>query len=182
MSKPHITKLADGLNVGPLLWALQANPQLWNANTSRTADPASPHYGLDDIWARYAAPGEDPGGPHESVWYEAADLLPIRELVYPLMSFVNGDRLGGVLITRIPAGRECRPHSDPGWHARFYEKFAIQVQSAPGQAFCFDNERLETKPGDLYWFDNSATHWVENPTPHDRITAIVCIRPDRKVG
>lgn len=178
----HITKLAEGLNIGPMLWALQANPQLWDQHRTRTEDPASPHHGLSDIWARYCQEGDDPTGPHESAWYPAADLLPIRELVYPLMAFVHGDRLGGVLITRIPAGAECKPHKDPGWHARYYEKFAVQVQSAPGQAFCFDNERLETKPGDLYWFDNSATHWVENPTPFDRITVIACIRPNRKAG
>ena len=176
-----IKKLADGLPVGALLWALQANPQLWDQNTARTESPSSPHHGLSDIWARFAAPGVDGSQPHESVWYPAADLIPIRELVYPLMGHLRGDQLGGVLITRIKAGQQCKPHTDPGWHARYYKKFAIQVQSAPGQAFCFEGERLETKPGDLFFFDNSFTHWVENDTPHDRITAIVCIKTDLEV-
>lgn len=175
-----IARLAEGLNVGPLLWALQVHPELWDQNTSRTQDPKSPHHGLSDIWARFAAPGVDGSQPHESIWYPCADLMPIRQLVYPLMSFVKGDQLGGVLITKIPAGKECRPHSDPGWHARYYQKFAIQIQSAPGQAFEFDNESLVTKPGDLFWFDNAHTHWVNNPTEYDRITAIVCIRTEWK--
>ena len=172
----NIKLLAQGVNVAPMLWALQSHPELWDTHKTRTEDPTSPHHGLSDIWARYAAEGEDPTGPHESVWYPCADLIPVRQLVYPLMSEFGGTRLGGVLITKIPAGKECKPHTDPGWHARYYEKFAIQIQSAPGQAFCFDGESLETRPGDVFWFDNAFTHWVTNPTPYDRITLIACIQ------
>lgn len=173
----NIRKISEGVNVQPMLWALQSHPELWDQNTSRTESEASPHHGLSDIWVRYAQDITEPG-PHESVWYPCADLLPVREIVYPLMSFVRGERLGGILITKIPAGRECKPHRDPGWHARYYDKYAVQIQSAPGQQFCFEGEALETKPGDVYWFRNDVTHWVTNPTPYDRITLICCIKPD----
>lgn len=176
MSK--IAKIADGANVAPLLWALQANPQLWNADQQRTKDDISPHREVDDIWVRYSATPTEPG-PHESVWYLAAALLPVREIVYPLMQFVRGERLGGVLITRIRAGCECKPHHDDGWHARYYDKFAVQVQSAPGQRFCFEGVSLEPQPGEIYTFDNAHTHWVTNPTEYDRITLIVCIKTDK---
>lgn len=171
-----IQLLSSGVNVAPLLWALQEHPELWDQHTARTEHPSSPHHGLSDIWARYAAPGEDPKGPHESIWYEAANLLPVRELVYPMLAAFGGTRLGGVLITKIPAGKECKPHTDPGWHARYYEKFAVQIQSAPGQEFCFEGESLVTRPGDVFWFDNAHLHWVTNPTPYDRITLIACIQ------
>jgi hypothetical protein len=175
-----IKRVAAGVDVAPLLWALQANAHLWNEHTQRTQDPASPHHEVDDIWCRYAAPEVAIlPGPHESVWYPGASLLPVKEIVFPLMQFVQGERLGGVLITRIRAGKQCKPHKDDGWHARYYEKFAVQVQSAPGQRFCFDGESLEARPGDVYWFDNAHTHWVENPTEHDRITMVVCIRMDK---
>ena len=174
-----IKKILDGVNVGPMLWALQSHPEIWNQNTARTQSTDSPHYGLSDIWVRHAANGDDGSGPHESVWHDCAALLPVREIVYPLMNYVHGERLGGVLITKIPAGMECKPHKDGDWHARYYEKFAVQIQSAPEQFFCFDGERLETKPGDVFWFDNAHTHWVTNPTPYDRITMIVCIKADK---
>jgi hypothetical protein len=177
----NIKLIERGLDVAPMLWALQANPQLWDQHRARTEHPNSPHYGLSDIWARWAAPGVDGSQPHESVWWPAADLLPVRELVFPLMGRLRGEQLGGVLITKIPAGKECKRHSDPGWHARHYEKFGVQIQSAPGQAFCFDGASLETKPGDVFWFDNAHPHWVPNPTPHDRITMIVCIRREQGV-
>jgi hypothetical protein len=178
----HIRMIARNLPVAPFLWALQSHPELWNEHPERTQDPASPHHGLDDIWLRYADPSvamQD--GPHESVWYPGASLVPIAEIIDPLMQYVGGEKLGGVLVTRIPAGAECKPHADHGWHAREYEKFAIQIQSAPGQRFCFEDGSLETMPGDLFWFDNAYSHWVTNDTPHDRITLIVCIKT-RKVN
>lgn len=176
MSEP-IKLISRGANVAPFLWALQSRPELWNQQTARTEDPASPHHGLDDIWARYGDPSRALDGlPHDAHWYPAADLIGIRGFCLDLMRAVEGVELGGVLITRIPPGKECKPHTDPGWHARRYEKYGVQITSAPSQMFCFDNVSLETRPGDVFWFDNSHTHWVTNPTPYERITMIVCIR------
>lgn len=177
MSK--IKLIQSGLPVALIYWALQQNPQLWNQQTARTEDPESPHHGLDDIWARYGDPERaTDGAPHDSFWYPAADLLGIKGLCLDIMRAVDGVELGGVLITRIPPGKTCKPHTDPGWHARRYEKYGVQITSAPGQAFCFEGESLETKPGDLFWFDNSFLHWVTNDTPYERVSMIVCIRKE----
>jgi hypothetical protein len=175
-----IALIHQGVNVLPFLWELQAHPELWDTNKARTAPEWSPHHGLSDIWLRYAPPGVDGSQPHQSQWYDSP-LTPLaKQLVYPLMSMVQGDELGGVLLTKIPAGKECKPHTDPGWHARYYQKYAIQIQSAPGQSFNFEDAQLVSRPGDVFWFDNSFTHWVPNPTAHDRITMIVCIKTGRK--
>lgn len=178
VSSQPIRLLRHGIDVSGLAWDLREQGGLWDRVTARTADQASPHHGVSDIWARYGAPGEDATGPHESVWYAGVcDALPtLRPLVADIMHAVQGERLGGILITRIPPGGEVKPHIDPGWHARYYDKYALQIESAPGQEFCFDAARLETRPGDLYTFDNSLTHWVTNPTPWHRVTLIVCIR------
>lgn len=175
-----IRQIDSGVNVQPLLWALQANPQLWNALSERTKQQDSPHREVDDIWARYAEGGAITSEQHESVWYPSAEMLPVRDIVFPLMASVDGERLGGVLITRIPAGKACYPHADHGWHAGYYQKFAVQIQSAPGQQFCFEGESLEPMPGDVYTFDNSHPHWVTNQTPYDRVTLIACIKTGRK--
>lgn len=92
MSK--IKLLAQGLNVAPLLWALQDHPELWNQQTARTESPDSPHHGLSDIWARYADPKtQQADGSHDSIWYPPADVLPVKDLVYPLMEAAQADRL-----------------------------------------------------------------------------------------
>lgn len=175
-----IRLIAEGVDVSWMQAALAEHPELWNQRTERTAAFDSPHHGLDDIWARFADPKtmrED--GSHDSVWYPCADVLPVREIVHPLMAAVRGERLGGVLITRIKPGQVCKPHTDPGWHARYYDKFAVQIEAAPEQAFHFVGQSLVTKPGDVYWFDNSHTHWVTNDSQVDRITLIVCIKTER---
>lgn len=174
-----IRLMARGVNVDPMQAALAAHPELWDQKTERTAPEDSPHHGLSDIWARFADPAtmrED--GSHDSIWYPPADVLPVRDLVFPLMAAVRGTRLGGVLITRIKPGQVCKPHTDPGWHARYYQKFAIQIDAAPEQAFHFHGHDLVTAPGDVFWFDNQFEHWVTNDSQRDRITMIVCIRTE----
>jgi quercetin dioxygenase-like cupin family protein len=171
--------LERGLPVAPIHWAIQAHPELWNQNTARTEAAGSPHHGLDDIWARFGDPARAiDGTPHDSFWYPSAEILGVKGICLDLVRAVEGVELGGVLITRIPPGAECKPHTDPGWHARRYQKYGIQITSAPGQHFCFEGEELETRPGDLFWFDNQFSHWVTNPTNYERITMIVCIRKE----
>ena len=172
-----IKLIASGINVAPIAWALREHPEFWNQHTARTEDPSSPHHGLDDIWARFGAPSDASKNEyHKAEWYECADVLGIKPMVAAVFDAVGGSELGGVLITRIPPGAECKPHEDHGWHAKYYEKFALQIEASPGQEFCFEDARLETKPGDLFWFDNSYTHWVTNPTKYDRVTMIICIK------
>lgn len=170
-----IAKLGTA-DIEPLREALRKYPELWDQHTSRTAPEDSPHHGLSDIWARYAPLGVDGSQPHKSIWYGSPVTAPLVTLASKLMHEVNGTELGGVLITKIPAGKECKPHKDPGWHARYYEKVAMQVEAAPGQAFMFHGEQLATEPGDIFWFDNAHEHWVLNPTEHDRVTAFFCVR------
>ncbi|MBA3773832.1 MAG: aspartyl/asparaginyl beta-hydroxylase domain-containing protein [Ramlibacter sp.] len=175
-----IRLLWEGLDVAPMKKALAKNPHLWDQQCARTEPEDSPHHGLSDIWARFSDPKTiQADGSHDSVWYQPADVLPVREVVFPLMAAVKGERLGGVLITRIKPGQVCKPHTDPGWHARYYDKYAVQIEAAPEQAFYFEKESLVTRPGDVFWFDNSLTHWVTNDSQIDRITMIVCIKTER---
>jgi hypothetical protein len=163
---------------------IESSYDLWDAYKLRTA--VYEHSDVSDIWVRYNAWENYTGDrtafnePHESSWYPAIEQLPsVKSLVFDLMRSVEGERLGGVLITRIPAHGECRPHRDGGWHASYYRKFAIQLASAPGQAFCFEGESLSAKPGETYSFSNEFTHWVTNPTEQARMTLIVCIKTER---
>lgn len=177
----YLLPLASGLNVKPLSLALKRNAALWNRYNARTTVGDSPHAGADDIWVRYAASLEEGKVPHDSVWYPEAILaLPtVRDLVFQIMAMVQGERLGGVLITRVPAGGKIAPHSDHSWHAHHYDKFAVQIESHQQQAFHFHDGGFSAAPGDLYWFNNQAEHWVTNDSPVDRITMIVCIKTNQ---
>lgn len=176
----NIQLLPHQFDVAPLVGQLEAHPDIWNQYRWRTEHPRSPHREIDDIWVRYNAVenlGAHFNDPHEAVWYPVVEKIPgVKSLVSEVMDAVEGQKLGGVLITRIPAGKQVYPHVDQGWHALHYEKFAVQLRGTPEQAFCFPGEKLSALPGESYQFNNQACHWVLNPTYQDRVTLIVCIR------
>lgn len=204
----HLRPLVYGLSVAPIITELEAHPELWNQHTVRTTFEYSPHKVDDiwiryrqwedlqvllrkhgsiawpdteaaKLHADQEAIRDFVGQEHDSVWYPAIYVLPaLRALIFQLMHAYEVERLGGVLITRIPPGGDVRPHVDRGWHAGYYEKIAVQLKSAPGQRFCFADGGFECPPGTAYAFDNSFEHWVENPTACERITCIVCVRRD----
>lgn len=189
---PPIPREAGLLGIEMMPWTfevsalrdqLAAHPDLWNDFDLRTNHPQSPHRELDDIFVRYNARANFTGDrhafnePHLSEWWESAYALPAAMgIALDVMGCVGGADLGMVLLTRIPARKTCYPHTDHGWHARHYEKYAVQIASAPGQAFHVGENSLSAQPGECYWFDNSITHWVTNESAEDRITMIVCIR------
>lgn len=177
-----ISKLPFTFLVDSLLHELGQAEDLWGEIDLRTQGD-SPHRESQDIWLRYNAREkwqEDPQellSSHISSWYPAAKRLPSAiSLCNQMVRRVVGNRLGGVLLTRVPPGKQIYPHSDQGWHAEFYEKFAIQIQGDKDQAFCFPSHRLSVLPGESYTFDNSKLHWVENNSSEPRITLIICIR------
>lgn len=157
------------------------NPDVWNLHDGRRQEYA--HKGVDDIWARFRDLSGWDGDmktvndPHVSVWYPVIAKVPaIWSLARRVYRAVGGVELGGVLVTRIPAGGRVEPHVDNGWHARYYEKFAVQIKGDEKQAFHFEGSHLSPNDGDVYTFDNSKLHWVTNDSERERITLITCIR------
>jgi hypothetical protein len=185
---PPIRMLKATFHVERALEQLAAHPELWNQHTHRTHGYGTPHRTIDDIWVRYNDLSKYIGDrsffadEHDSVWYPGAEMIPaVVDLVMDLMGEVRGERLGGVLITRIPAGGQVDPHVDQGWHARYYDKFCIQLMGNPEQAFCFRGYSLSALPGQIYTFDNSREHWVTNSSKEDRMSLIVCIKGAHRV-
>lgn len=178
-----ISMVSTGYDVAPLLAQIDAHPEIWNQHKVRTEQYGTPHLAVSDIWVRYN-PWENFRGDlpkfneiHMSEWYPVIEKIPaVTGLVHKVVREVGGRQLGGVLITRIPPGGRVEPHIDGGWHAGYYEKFAIQLRGDDKQAFCFEDASLSALPGDLYTFDNSRLHWVTNDSDAERMTLIICIR------
>ena len=181
----YYAKVADNLDVKPLQIALIRQPKLFGKYPQRGNFETSPHKSMKDIWVRYndiepfLAKGNLEGfdQEHDSVWYPAAYAIPqVRKVVFDLMRIVEGERLGGILITKLPPGGKIDVHVDGGWHAKYYDKYFVPVLGEEGTSFCFDDGCIVPKIGEAWWFDNSVPHWVENNTDSDRIAMIVCIR------
>lgn len=168
-------------DVSVLAKQLRANADLWNAHVFRQQGA---FYQTDDIWVRWRAPEELTSPqkflePHFAVWYPAWRRLPaLQPIVYDLMAKVRATHLGGILITRIPAGGEVKPHNDGGaWHAEFYttKVYVVIENNLDCVNYCGGDE-IVMAPGEAWEFDNLVTHSVVNKGKTPRVSAIVCMK------
>lgn len=183
----HFTKICDGIDVAPLRFQIEANPDIWNAHKNRTDFEGSPFAGTQDAWLRYRAREElataaDYRAPHFSVNYPAWHLLPAaQDIVFDLARRVRAVHVGGVLLTCIPAGGKILPHDDRGsWHAQEMNcKIYVPIRANPECVNYCGGESMMIEVGQAVEFDNLVTHSVENNGLTDRWTLISCFRVDR---
>lgn len=175
----------------PLKNALNIHADLFGEYPHRGEAPGSPHSEMKDIWVRYGdikpcIESNDFSGiadEHDSVWYDCIEKIPeVMTPIFDLMRVVEGERLGGVLITKLPPGGQIQPHTDSGWHAAYYDKYYAVVQNKKGASFYFHDGVIEPEEGEIYWFDNSNMHWVKNETDIERIAMIICIKTNNRLG
>jgi len=180
-------KIASGFNVTPLKESLERNKHLFDQIPLRRYGE-SPHKQMTDIWVRhnYLPPFLETGDfskindEHDSIWYPAFYEIPeVSDLVFKTMSLVNGERLGAVLITKLPPGGSIEKHTDGGWHALYYDKYYIPIKNKEGAEFGFEDGIIKPDEGDVWWFNNQTPHWVTNNSNEDRIALIVCIRSEQ---
>lgn len=178
-----IRAVASGWDVSALQKQLSEHPELWNQHGHRTGS-YGPHSQVDDIWVRYREFSEFDGDirkfhsePHASVWYPCVAQIPAAwSLARKVRRLAGKNEIAGVLITRVPAGGEVKPHVDHGWHADTTEKWIVQIHGNKEQGFHFTDCELRAETGDVYTFRNDVTHWVTNPSREDRVSLIVCLR------
>lgn len=183
--------LAQGLNTTPLLAAITRRPELWKEDTYLRDYPQGPFKEIDSIILRFPPRSVleteealkdhlQNVDQHENVDQPVFKLLPeARPLVFGLMSLVQGERLGRVMINRIAPGGVIFPHSDTPDHADYWSRHHIVLKSQPGVVFRCEQEKVYMAPGELYWFNNALEHEVTNGSPEDRIHLIVDIRCSR---
>lgn len=173
----NFRKVLEEVDVEPLLAQVREHPELWDIDDEWTRDkPTSAIYNVSNIVLRFNR-GE--------MWDRPAfDLLDAaRPVVNDLIEVAGGQMLGRVIISRLKPGQHIVPHWDrlrsglpPMW-----EQFQIPLSVHPNCIFgCKDDqgdERLWMEPGDAYWFDNQAIHWVYNDAPVERISMLVGIQP-----
>lgn len=180
-------KINSNIDITPLLLEILRQPNLWNRNDVRLSK-LGPHHETFDMFLRYKDETENIekkdwsnfGDEHDGKWYKTYDLLPsARKLIFHLMYQVNGERLGGIFIYKVPPGKKIHPHTDRGWHVDYYDKFNICLQTNEDTVFAYADEVMIAKEGDIHWFTNDSDHWVVNDGNTDHIIMTVCIRLDR---
>ncbi len=180
----NFTQLAVGMDFVPLHIALLRQPQLWTMDTFWKEKEGSYFQDVDTIYLRF--PDKDGSGdPMEAFDQPAFDFLPeARPIIFAIMARVQGERLGRVLVNRLPSGKRVIAHSDrvEGMTDKYYDRFHAVIQTNAGVDFRAGDEHAAMRPGDIWWFDNFAEHEVKNGGNSDRIHMIVDIRTRHKNG
>lgn len=181
----YFQHLAGGVNVVPLLHAIQTQPELWDANPIRTKHPGTAHADVHDILVRFndVSEFERTGDPltitddKECIAYPAWEKLPqARPIIFDFMRMVEATRLGRVIITKLPVGREITSHVDGGAPATYFERAQVALQSLPGALFHIGDETVNFRTGDVWWINNAVEHSVVNNSADDRIVMIIDYR------
>lgn len=164
-------------NVIPLLHQIALHPKLWNQNRLRTEHPGSPHSACDDILLRFQGESSQIIDDPECIWYPAWDVLTeAHNLIFDLCRVVKAERIGRLIISRLPPGGVITPHVDGGAVAQVYTRYQMPLQSALGVVFECEGEKVQMVGGEVWWFDNKRTHSVINNSATDRISLIADLR------
>lgn len=187
----NFLKIAEGVDVMPLLAAIKRNPDLWKEDTYLRDYPQGPFGDTETIMLRFPVKGVYETQKeaeqhlfthdmHESIDYPAYKLLhEARPLIMGLMNRVGGERLGRVMINKLKPGGRIYPHADTPEHCEYYSRHHIVLESEPGNSFRCGDETVWMKQGEVYWFNNKLEHEVLNSSASDRIQIVVDIRTCR---
>lgn len=190
----NFVQIAANVPVLPLVLALaraQKHRGIWKEDTYLRDYPQGPFANTESVILRFP-----PRSVHETEealrqhlaghdQHENVDLLPFKELaearplVFNLMAFVQGERLGRVMINKLVPGGVIFPHADTPVHAKYWDRFHICLQSAPGSNFRCGDEWVNMKAGEIWWFNNEIEHEVINNSADDRIHMIIDIRTSK---
>ena len=178
----NFLRLASGVRTVELSTQLIRQDHLWREDTYLRDYPQGPFQDVETIFLRFPPASvteleRSQKDQHECVWMDGWIHLPAaRPMVYTLMSLVEGERLGRVMLNKIRPGGRIYPHADTPVHAHYWDRFHYVISSSPGVMFRCGDERVEMKTGDAWWFQNAIEHEVVNNSATDRIHLIIDIR------
>jgi Aspartyl/Asparaginyl beta-hydroxylase len=189
----NFQRIFEGITIAPLLNALYRKPGLWKADDFLRKFPQGPFGETDTIYLRFQDKvnvGDDEEklraytenrlaghDLHECPWRPEINELPeARTHINALMSGMGATRLGRCMINRITPGGRIFPHADSPWHADYWDRYHLVLQSEPGNIFRCGDEQVHMRPGELWWFENAVEHEVTNNSANDRIHMIIDLR------
>lgn len=187
-------RLSQGVDVRSLMLAIHRHEKdkgIWKEDTYLRDYPQGPFGDCESIILRFPPRSVheteealkkhlENFDQHECVDQDVFKLLPeARPLIFSLMTFVQGERLGRVIINKIRPGGVIYPHADTAAHAKYFDRFHIVLSSSPGVIFRAGDERVYMETGSVWWFNNAIEHEVINNSADDRIHMVVDIRTSK---
>lgn len=172
----NFERIAQGVDVAPLLEAIEAQPELWDEITIRQDYPGSAHHDTAAIFLRgpFAFTFAEYMGNTQAYDYPMMDALApaIANVMRPIINNLGVTEIGYVMVVKLKAGGEVDPHIDEGAYAAHYERFHLVLTSEPGNEFTVADETVYMAPGEVWWFNHRRQHSVVNGSAHERIHVI----------
>ena len=178
----HFELVDPHVDIRPFLAELDSHPELWEHDTSRQ-DSIKVQRETSNIPLRGASKPVPAGiavrDVHPSRTTELAQYYPsIYQWASDFAARVGGE-LGRLTIVRLNPGGTVHPHIDEGEYYLSRDRYHLVLASTGGSEMQCGSETVVFREGQLWWFDNKASHSAYNPSQHSRIHIIFDVKPAR---
>ena len=172
----NFKRIAEGLDVEPLLQLLDAKPELWKEIETRQKFLGSPHKDTESIYVRgplkmsqYYVLWDTGSYDYPCMEYLKPALVP---LMRPILEQLQVKEMGRVLIVNLKPSGHVKKHNDQGKYADYYSRFHIVLKSNQFCSQTCGDQEQKFKVGDVWWFNHKEPHTADNIGDTDRIHII----------
>tara|TARA_B100000405_G_scaffold56253_2_gene38050 strand:- start:99 stop:674 length:576 start_codon:yes stop_codon:yes gene_type:complete len=172
----NFRRIAEGLDVKPLLQLLDAKPELWKEIEARQKFTNSPHKDTETIYVRgplkmsqYYVLWDTGSYDYPCMEYLKPALVP---LMRPILEQLGVEDMGRVLIVNLKPCGHVTKHIDQGTYADHYQRFHLVLRS---NQHCFQTSGSELQRfevGDVWYMNNKQLHTAHNVGDTERIHII----------
>ncbi len=177
----RFTRIAERVDIAPLLEELDAAPDMWSADTSRQRKVRCQRH-TRNIFLRAPKKPLPPGARnandvHESRLAPAARRFPLALAFCERVAAELDAELGrATLVTLLPKS-QVYPHVDAGAYYRVRDRLHLVLKSPRGSPLTAGGETVVMREGELWAFDNKARHFADNPSSEPRVHLIFDVLP-----
>ncbi len=164
----NFQRLAENVDVMPLMHAIQRQSDLWNANRLRTSFKGSAMVEVSDILLHFGTSREDMACVFQPAYFR---LPQVRGLLSAIRNHVNGYQMERVLISKLEPGARVLPHTDTDGYAGQVGlvRYHLVLQGLPGNLYTCGAEQVDMRTGELWWFDPTQMHSCHNTGKEARV-------------
>lgn len=182
----HFTRLAENVDIGPLLAEIATRPERWLADTSRQRNVGCQRDTLNIFLrtARKPLPPEakNANDVHESATTRMAAHFP-ETLGYCARIARDGEAtLGRATLVMLRPGGRVLPHVDAGAYYAARDRLHLVLRSSEGSPLTAGDETVTMRTGELWAFDNKVRHSAHNPSAEPRVHLIFDVLPAPERG
>ena len=172
----NFVRIADGLDVDPLLKLLDAKPELWKEIQIRQQFTGSPHKDTESIYVRgplkmsqYYVLWDTGSYDYPCMEYLEPALVP---LMRPILKKLQVEDMGRVLIVNLKPSGHVTKHNDQGTYADHYQRFHLVLKTNQWCSQTCGNQKQKFEVGDVWWFNHKKVHTADNVGMTDRVHII----------